>query len=488
MVLNKLLGKLLLLGASCVFLLASGCEVAGDVSIEVEPDGSGVVELEALFDGNDLASVFDLQDGFSASVQDLQLAGWEVLPAQLVESGRIVVVRKAFGNPEQFGEVMAELSGTTGIFSNFVLERRQSFGNLQYELSGVVDPSNGLESFADVSLTESIDTTLTDLAANSQVTTDNIELALSVSLPGEVEDSSSLASTVTEGVEVFEVDLASQKSSVIDLASTKVSIVAQVLRGIAVLSGVAAVLVLLSLLFRYLALRSAPKKRGSIPTKQNQSTQADEQAEEPDEGQQRPYDVVAFDGMGVIYQEADNLYNLLLPFVRSQGCPLADDEVMAKIVELTLGRRTASEFWSSLGIDEDVDELNQQYLATLALTPGVVKYIMGLREQNLTVACLTNDSLEWSSMLRRKHSLNAMIDIWVISGEIGIRKPSHGAFEALRRRCNLSANRILLVDDEIEVLDAASQFGFQTALYGGESLPAGSPHSLFPRFPNEEAN
>ena len=71
----------------------------------------------------------------------------------------------------------------------------------------------------------------------------------------------------------------------------------------------------------------------------------------------------------------------------------------------------------------------------------------------------------WSAKLRRSFGLDAWIDPWVISGEIGLRKPSPMIYRALLDRLGVPASDVLVVDDRPKNLDAARSEGFVTALF-----------------------
>jgi FMN phosphatase YigB (HAD superfamily) len=61
-----------------------------------------------------------------------------------------------------------------------------------------------------------------------------------------------------------------------------------------------------------------------------------------------------------------------------------------------------------------------------------------------------------------------LIDLWVISGAVGVRKPDTPIFEVLRRVAHVPANEILVIDDEPRNLDAARALGFRTAWFRPE--------------------
>lgn len=117
----------------------------------------------------------------------------------------------------------------------------------------------------------------------------------------------------------------------------------------------------------------------------------------------------------------------------------------------------------------------------------MVRYLRKLRSDGVRAACITNDGADWAHKLRASHSLDGLIDPWVVSGSVGVRKPDAPIFEVLRRIAGVPVNQILIVDDDLDVLDAARQLGFGTAWFkpDGEKADA-RDHDLWRRFDSED--
>jgi len=54
-------------------------------------------------------------------------------------------------------------------------------------------------------------------------------------------------------------------------------------------------------------------------------------------------------------------------------------------------------------------------------------------QRGIAVACLTNDVSEWSALLRRRFELETRIRPWIVSGDVGARKPDPQIFAVLQR-------------------------------------------------------
>ena len=100
------------------------------------------------------------------------------------------------------------------------------------------------------------------------------------------------------------------------------------------------------------------------------------------------------------------------------------------------------------------------------LTEGVLPALDRLRSHGVGLACLSNDVSEWSLALRRRFGLDRYITTWVISGDVGVRKPSPEAYAALSGALAVAPSQILFVDDRMANVRAARAAGMASVLYG----------------------
>jgi putative hydrolase of the HAD superfamily len=157
-----------------------------------------------------------------------------------------------------------------------------------------------------------------------------------------------------------------------------------------------------------------------------------------------------------------------VPFAREHGSSASPADIADKARLLSLGRMTSADFWRSIGVAGDPNELDNAYLASHQLNPGVVRYLRSLRDQGFRLACITNDSAAWAMKLRTGHSLGGLIDPWVVSGSVGVRKPDGPLYEVLRRVTGEPTSAILVIDDDLDNLDAARELGFGTRWFTRE--------------------
>jgi len=470
-------------------LLLVGCDAAVNVDVTVEEDGSGVVRAEVELDGEASSEIIDLGT-VGLALGDLTAAGWETDAPQRLENGGLQLsASKSFGTPDQLDDIMREISGDAGLFSDFRLDRTKSFARVDYSVQGSINPV-AFEAFGDPDLVATLGRSIEDLAARYRASPADVAVELRIELPGDprlIEESTGEAiSGDGTTVRVWEATLADTSPTDVAIAASTRTVTALVWRGIAIVAAVLAGLVLLGQLLRLIRPQTRRKKRPSeAPKPKPRPTPviaAEESIIDNEEVSTTPV-VVALDGMGVLYREGNDIHEILVPFVREFGSTVTEDEIVARSRALSLGRMTTADFWRSIGIDGDTNELDEAYLGRFQLSPGVIKFLRTLRDQGVQVACITNDATAWANKLRVKHSLEGLVDPWVMSGAVGVRKPDRPIFEVLRRVTGQPPSLIMVVDDDLANLDAAREFGYQTAWFApGATVEESNGHAILRSF------
>ncbi|MEZ5377199.1 MAG: HAD-IA family hydrolase [Acidimicrobiales bacterium] len=455
-------------------LLASGCRTDVLIGIDVEEDGSGLVTATVILDRETAAAVLDLPSADGLALEDLFQAGWEIDPPQPDDNGAVrVSASKAFGTPQQFSEVMAELAGEQGVVGPFTLSREKAFATVDYRVDGSLAPVN-FEGFSDDQLSALLGRSVSDIASRYGATPGDVFVSLTVRMPGTVDGDVSGGSIDPDGADtgrIFATRLDAASPTPVTVASSTREVAALVWRGVAIVAAVLAVLVAFGHLLRVLRpeRRGKSKKPAAPKPKEPKPVINATEVAEPESADDDLPAVVALDGMGVLYRQGDDINQLLVPFVRQRGSEVSHDKIVARARAMSLGRITAAEFWAGVGLDGDPNELDDDYLNLFQLSPGVVRFLRYLRENGVQVACVTNDSTNWATKLRAKHSLEGLIDPWIVSGAIGVRKPDQPIYEVLRRLTRAAPSTILVVDDELDNLDAARRLGFRTAWFAPEA-------------------
>jgi hypothetical protein len=179
--------------------------VRTDVTVTVEDDGSGAVEVAVGLDAEALGRVPDLdRDGAAGAadlmalvrVDDLVASGWTVGEVSEPDDDGFVwlAATKPFGTPEEAEEVLRELTGPDGGLEDLEVTRDASYGVTRYGFAGEADLSDGLEAFGDEGLATALDGEPLgqDAAAIEQrlgaPLADMVTLTVEVGLPGGVSD------------------------------------------------------------------------------------------------------------------------------------------------------------------------------------------------------------------------------------------------------------------------------------------------------------
>ncbi|MEM8922419.1 MAG: HAD family hydrolase [Actinomycetota bacterium] len=461
-----------------VAVAASACNASFEVDVMVEADGSGLVITTSTIDAETAAQLLDLEaDANGLVLADLAQAGWDVERPEVGADGTVVLqASKAFGTPEQFTEVMNELNGPDGPFQEFFLIRTKRFARVDYRIVGTIDTSGDLAAFGDPQLEQLLGRSLNDIAETYEGNGDEIAFSFEITLPGELQGERPTRLLDTpEGVVAARWQSALGDNTVEPLAlSTSTSNdTPRILIGVAILLAVLAALIVFAQVLRVVL---PDRRRGrSRPQRPRPQVVAEEPAavttgpvpvlDTIGKGEQ-PFAVVSLDAMGVLYRHGHDVDDLLIPFIREKGSHRAGaEEITARARALDLGRITTHQFWELVGVPGDPARLDAEYVARHQLTPGVVRYLRTLREHGIHVACLANVSAAWASMLKAGHSLDGLVDTWVVSGSVGARKPDTPMFEVLRRLTEATPSAIQVIDDDLDVLDAARDLGFATTWF-----------------------
>lgn len=174
---------------------------------------------------------------------------------------------------------------------------------------------------------------------------------------------------------------------------------------------------------------------------------------------------LVLDAMGVIYSTGDDVKDLLCPFIEEKGGTTDVFEIERLYHTASLGNVSASKFWKSVGLDL---ELEDEYLQRHRLTDGLIEFLRVIRSRGYRIWCLSNDLSEWSRKLRILFGLDKYICGFIISGDVGVRKPAQAIFKLLIERIDTSPREAVIVDDQQRNLDVASILGFHTILYSPE--------------------
>jgi HAD superfamily hydrolase (TIGR01509 family) len=171
---------------------------------------------------------------------------------------------------------------------------------------------------------------------------------------------------------------------------------------------------------------------------------------------------IVLDAMGVIYSVGDDVIDLLCPFIAEKGGDKDISKIQSLYDSASLGNMCASEFWEAVGINPSLED---EYLIRYQLTNGLVEFLEEIKKGGYEVWCLSNDLSEWSKKLRIRFELDNYFHGFVISGDVGSRKPDRAIYSILLSRLSTDPGNAVFVDDRLKNLDSAAALGFKTVLF-----------------------
>lgn len=170
---------------------------------------------------------------------------------------------------------------------------------------------------------------------------------------------------------------------------------------------------------------------------------------------------LVLDAMGVMYRAGDDVAELLIPFLKARGAS-DEGEIERLYMEASLAKCSSANLWEAFNLDPSVED---EFLDGYELIPGLKAFLEQAQPFVAGVWCLSNDVPEWSKKLKRKFDLDRYFDGFVISGDVGARKPDRVIFDELLKQSGTAAKDAIFVDDRLKNLDAAAELGFRTILF-----------------------
>lgn len=105
------------------------------------------------------------------------------------------------------------------------------------------------------------------------------------------------------------------------------------------------------------------------------------------EGRDVIIECVVLDAMGVVFRAADDVAELLVPFVRNRGGVDDVGAIEAAYLDASRGSITADAFWLKVGLSPSLED---DYLSGHALTPGAREFLGHASDMNAPVWLLSN--------------------------------------------------------------------------------------------------
>src|SRR3954453_16644264 len=134
--------RTLLAGVVALALLCSACAVDATVTVKVEPDGSGVVQVDVVADAEAVQAAAAGGGTLEGRVRlaDLPAAGWTVEPwVHNLDGSASLRMSKPFTSVEEVSGILHELNGDAGPLQGSSFSRKRSFFSTRYSAGATVD-------------------------------------------------------------------------------------------------------------------------------------------------------------------------------------------------------------------------------------------------------------------------------------------------------------------------------------------------------------
>lgn len=174
---------------------------------------------------------------------------------------------------------------------------------------------------------------------------------------------------------------------------------------------------------------------------------------------------LVLDAMGVIFKSADDVAELLIPFIAEKSGSFDEEVIQSAYLEASLGEISPDEFWERVDVPSALED---EFLTGHTLNPGITELLSEAKSKGISVWCLSNDVGRWSDKIRNNLGIEEFLRGSVISGDVGIRKPDKEIYEALIQSSGFKIEDILFVDDREKNVVAAQELGIETIMFETE--------------------
>ena len=156
---------------------------------------------------------------------------------------------------------------------------------------------------------------------------------------------------------------------------------------------------------------------------------------------------LVLDAMGVIFESADDVAELLIPFIAEKSGSTNEKVIQSAYLEASLGKISPDEFWNRVDVASGVED---EFLSRHSLNPGITELLFQAKGNGISVWCLSNDVGRWSDKLRKNLGIEEFLNGSIISSDVGVRKPDKEIYEILIQSSGYKIEDILFVDDRVK--------------------------------------
>lgn len=160
--------------------------------------------------------------------------------------------------------------------------------------------------------------------------------------------------------------------------------------------------------------------------------------------------------------ELQDLVRVALKAYTDEEDPLVVAFETGKLGEAEFSIQFAQRLAQETGIEVDPERLVQKMFGGLRLEEGMFDAVAAIKRSGRKTALLSNS---WGVSSYPRERLAEIMDVIVLSGEVGMRKPESAIFDHTVTELALEAQRCVFVDDHPGHLKAAQEAGLHTVLH-----------------------
>jgi 5'-nucleotidase len=157
------------------------------------------------------------------------------------------------------------------------------------------------------------------------------------------------------------------------------------------------------------------------------------------------------------------LHHVPFCFAEKHGLPQkeADKQMMGKYAEVrgTLDWYCVN-FWTN-ELSLDIEQLKHDTAEKISIRPEVIEFLTWLNENDKRVVLVTNAHPASLNLKMDRTNLHVHFDNIINAHDIGMAKEHEGFWQKLQEFEQYQAQHTLLIDDNLEVLDSAHQYGIR---------------------------
>ena len=147
---------------------------------------------------------------------------------------------------------------------------------------------------------------------------------------------------------------------------------------------------------------------------------------------------------------------------------LSDPEARELLHRLETGALREAEFEPAFAavLEVSSERLIDRLFGGMEPDEAMVEGVLAARRAGVRTAMLSNS---WGEDRYDREQLQSLFDAWVISGEVGLRKPDPAIYELAAERLGLPTSACVFVDDLPGNLKPARALGMATVVHRGDA-------------------